>query len=192
VWFSEDGANWTLVKDNLPFGQREFAPATVFDNKLWIVGGGWLMIHMGHPEVPYYYDNVWSSTDGINWSLEAENVSLGYRPVLAFKNAIWNIGPTMWYMPLHAPESKSSPEHPPTSITLTSSPTISTSIPLNLLTTPKISMVITDVQQSSPSKSSTPIKSGFPTHAGIGPFTVCINLLTALGAVIIIKAIKKI
>jgi hypothetical protein len=189
VWSSENGANWTQVKDKLPFGWREFAPATVFDNKLWIIGGGYRMIHMGHPEVPYTYNNVWSSTDGIKWSLETEEpgFNIGYGPVLVFKDAIWDIGPNIWKMPLQKSPSKLSLDYPSTPIPQPSPTGIPETVPSYLVTILPVTPVNTDMQPPSPSMNPTPHKSAVPTRAGIEPIMSCLNLMIPIGVVILVK-----
>jgi hypothetical protein len=94
VWSSDDGAHWNMVKDEQPFSGREFAPVVVFDDKLWLVGGGYLMLHLGIPDIPSYENNVWISSDGSNWTLQNGDpgVHLGFGPVIVFKDAIWYIG----------------------------------------------------------------------------------------------------
>ena len=109
---------------------------TVFNDRLWIVGGGndpWVQQtkDMGaHPEKYFYFNSVWSSADGNNWTLETEHA--GFSPrygmgVVTFQNKIWVLGGVggfnnpddVWYMPLLTPG--------PTSTTVTPSVVSSTS-----------------------------------------------------------------
>jgi len=81
--------NWTEITDNASFGPRESYGITVFDNRLWVIGG-----------ISYGGDNrllndVWSSPDGINWTLETEHAGFSPRSghtVAAFDNRLWVIG----------------------------------------------------------------------------------------------------
>ena len=57
VWkSSDDGANWTQIQDNAPWGNREWVSAVVFEDELYIVGGG------GAGSM------IWKSDDGITWT----------------------------------------------------------------------------------------------------------------------------
>ena len=62
VWSTADGREWRLETEHAAWSKRTHAQAIVFDNKLWIMGGGrW------HPETVPQSD-VWCSEDGVNWS----------------------------------------------------------------------------------------------------------------------------
>ena len=66
VVISHDGENWLEVTDNAPWGgSREKFLVTVFKDKLWVVGG---VTGYGKPTQKIYND-VWSSSDGIQWEL---------------------------------------------------------------------------------------------------------------------------
>ena len=96
VWSSADGRSWRLENSSPAFESREFVPLAVFNESLWIAGGG------GPPsfksvkiQVPYSFDSVWSSADGINWTLDTEHA--GFSPryghgVAAFRDGLWVIG----------------------------------------------------------------------------------------------------
>ena len=58
VWEStDDGATWTKIVDEAPFGSRTYLSAIVFDNELYIVGGSSDAKSL-----------IWKSTDGVNWT----------------------------------------------------------------------------------------------------------------------------
>src|SRR5262249_38024607 len=66
VWSSADGAQWQQATAKAPWGPRLAAGAVVFDGKMWLTGG----------TEDYYFgddtsvkDDVWSSSDGRNWTL---------------------------------------------------------------------------------------------------------------------------
>jgi hypothetical protein len=65
VWSSTDGKNWTQVLGNNAspgpnqFSQRQLFAAAVFNNKMWVVGG---------ESATSELNDVWSSTDGVNWT----------------------------------------------------------------------------------------------------------------------------
>lgn len=61
VWSSADGRNWRLETPAAPWSARAHGQAVVFDNKLWMLGGGlWSPQHVET-------NDVWCSEDGVNW-----------------------------------------------------------------------------------------------------------------------------
>lgn len=101
VYTSTDGATWTAVaspKDNLdnpvPFAERQTA-VFGFKNKMWLLGG---LI----PEIGFSFskvtNQVWSSTDGINWTVKAPGTdepwwSIRERiPAVVFKDKLFIVG----------------------------------------------------------------------------------------------------
>ena len=99
VWSSRDGADWTLVKPNsfldrrfdseLDWEGRHTAGYAVYNGKMWIVGGD---ANQGH----YMFD-VWSSTDGTNWTYVNKGKPVPWGPrvlhyTLVFKDRIWVMG----------------------------------------------------------------------------------------------------
>ena len=72
VWSSTDGLNWTQVRPNTPgnpsvWEGRHCGGYAVFKNKIWIVGGDPLLKH--------YQNDVWSSSDGVNWEQATANAA---------------------------------------------------------------------------------------------------------------------
>ncbi len=159
VWSSSDGKTWVLDTPSASFYTQEFPSVTVFDNKIWILGGGlWETMTM-QPKYPppHAYNQIWSSTDGVNWTFE--NGSAGFCPrflsgVTVFHNGIWVIGGTdnydmfgdVWYMPRLAPSPT------PTTVSLSS---VTSSVPVAVSAT--------------------------TTQAGSDPFSGFVVVLTALG-----------
>ena len=76
-----DGKSWETVaeKSNLP--TRVFYGATVFKDKIWLIGGF---------DGKRYYNDVWNSTDGVNWTRVAEKTDWSPRntSVIVFKNKL--------------------------------------------------------------------------------------------------------
>lgn len=70
IFKTTDFNKWEIVseKSNLP--RRFFYHPFVFNNKIWIIGG---------EDKQTQYSDVWSSTDGITWRLEKENLPFGKR-----------------------------------------------------------------------------------------------------------------
>ena len=98
VWNSVDGLHWDLIKENT-FLDKNFDPHqdwegrhtagyTVFQNKMWIVGGD---VNQGH-----YHQDVWNSSDGKTWKRVDSDVPpwapRALHHTLTFKDKIWVIG----------------------------------------------------------------------------------------------------
>jgi hypothetical protein len=76
-------------KSSTPITSRKFSPRyghqiAALNGKLWLVGGS-----TGNPDQQYPTNDIWSSVDGINWSLEASNTILGDGYLIAFNNKLW-------------------------------------------------------------------------------------------------------
>ena len=86
VWSSSDGITWTEI-NNAPWKIRNNFASTVFNNKMWILGG-W----NGNT-----LKDVWSSSDGINWvqvTKQANWVSdmTNMSNPLIYNGKIWFLG----------------------------------------------------------------------------------------------------
>lgn len=163
VWSSTDGKTWVLDNASEPFDYQEFPPLTVVDNKIWMIGGGvWETMPMQTKNPPpRAFNEIWSSTDGVNWT--PGNGTAGFSPrflsgVTVFQNGIWVIGGTdnyhmtgdVWYMPLS--DSSLAPTAPvPTAFSLL------------------------------PNTSAVPAVPGTTAQAGSDPFSSGVVILTALG-----------
>ncbi|MDD2717294.1 MAG: SUMF1/EgtB/PvdO family nonheme iron enzyme [Candidatus Wallbacteria bacterium] len=89
VWYSSDGITWTQATAHAGWSERFFHSSVVFDNKMWVIGGG--NNSVGWP----IYNDVWYSTDGANWTLAAANAGWGIRSShssVVFDNKMWVIG----------------------------------------------------------------------------------------------------
>ena len=91
VWSSDDGVNWTQVTENAPWVPRGMiGGAALHDNRMWILGGG----TYDTPATPMrnFYNDVWSSDDGINWkqhTAHAPWTPRQYHEVAAFDDHLW-------------------------------------------------------------------------------------------------------
>jgi hypothetical protein len=89
VWSSADGKAWRLAAANAPWPKRAHGQAVVFDNKIWIMGGGlWSPQH-----VPF--NDIWCSEDGVNWTQVTS--AAPWKPRLWFstvvyRNRMWVLG----------------------------------------------------------------------------------------------------
>lgn len=94
VWRSSDGVSWTRVTDNVPWGPRVLHYVVEFQDKIWVLGGQTLPDLAPASEV--YYDDVWCSEDGANWTQVASGLPWGPRGVICgaavFHDRIWLIG----------------------------------------------------------------------------------------------------
>lgn len=57
---AQEGLNWKQLLEHAPFPERDSAGGVVFQNRMWVLGGF----------LPELVDDVWSSSDGINWQFE--------------------------------------------------------------------------------------------------------------------------
>jgi hypothetical protein len=89
IYWSSDGRNWNVIgatqSQNL-FSARSAAAVTVFDGRMWIIGG-----HSSGGGVPSATNEVWNSVDGINWvsaGLADFSVRTGHAAV-GFAGKLW-------------------------------------------------------------------------------------------------------
>jgi len=90
VWNSTDGANWSQVVTNGPqWSKRSGAAGVVFQDKMWIMGGTQFENNSA------VFNDVWSSSDGQNWTLETNAPgwsARAFQHVLVFKGEMWLLG----------------------------------------------------------------------------------------------------
>ena len=90
VWSSPDGINWSLDVANAPWQRRSHHSVTVFGGRMWLMGG------QSGQGISYYFQNdVWSSADGVNWTLELPAAPWAHRAghtTVAFNNRLWLCG----------------------------------------------------------------------------------------------------
>lgn len=89
IWSSADGENWKLEVESAPWSKRAYSQAVVFDNKIWLIGGG-----ERFPDVKTYND-VWCSDDGINWTEVTPRAPWGGRiwfSSVAYRDRLWILG----------------------------------------------------------------------------------------------------
>ena len=91
VWSSSDGVNWVLETDNADFPSRQGHTSLVFNDRIYIIGG--IDSNQGSGLGPL--NDVWSSTDGINWDVETVDADFSPRfghTSIVLNNEIWVIG----------------------------------------------------------------------------------------------------
>ncbi len=70
VWYSEDGAQWTLATGTAAFPPRQGHASVIYDNKMWVIGGFGADVRT---------NDVWSSGDGVQWSLVTDDAAFAPR-----------------------------------------------------------------------------------------------------------------
>ncbi len=85
---STDGATWTTILAEPPFGARYGAGHTYFAGKFWVMGG--------HDATRSPSNDVWSSPDGRVWTLETAaapwSPRIVFNNLVTFKDEMWLIG----------------------------------------------------------------------------------------------------
>jgi len=93
VWRTSDGVNWTQATAGAPWHGRAAHAALAFDNKLWVLGGGyyegtWVDEHL------VLLNDVWYSSDGATWT-ELPDTPWSPRSghaAAVFKGKLWIFG----------------------------------------------------------------------------------------------------
>jgi hypothetical protein len=89
VWSSADGVNWTRVIADAPWQPRIYHDITVYDGRMWVVGG-----HAANGDGNL--SDVWSSADGVKWTQVPNTPWLARHAasVAVFNGAMWLTGGT--------------------------------------------------------------------------------------------------
>lgn len=87
---------WKKASSNAPWGPRDSQGGIVFDGKMWIFGGlrGFPEAENNYGVAPHFND-IWSSEDGVNWTLEKEHAAWSPRRSMSveyFKGKLWMFG----------------------------------------------------------------------------------------------------
>jgi len=92
VWCSADGADWERLTPKAPSWPNRgmIGGSAVFKGRIWILGGG----TYDTPRFPTrkFYNDVWSSPDGVNWERHvaaAPWAARQYHDVAVFDNRMW-------------------------------------------------------------------------------------------------------
>ena len=95
IWISEDGINWAQAQNEMPFTARRGHQAVVFENHLWLIGGYEGECKTEYPCSDYQTNDIWKSSDGINWQQIKDNADFTIREghqVKLFNEELWLIG----------------------------------------------------------------------------------------------------
>ena len=91
VWNSEDGISWTRVAGSAPWSPRGMiGGAVVHGGRMWVLGGG----TYDTPATPVrkFYNDVWSSEDGVSWEQHLAHAPWAprqYHEVAVFDGRMW-------------------------------------------------------------------------------------------------------
>jgi len=107
VWNTQDGLKWSRVASNPPWSDRILHYTVVHNGRMWVIGGQKVdtivksHIRWDKPAEDVFYNDVWSSEDGITWRLETENAPWEPRGKIgggAVKDGfIWLLGGGTYY-----------------------------------------------------------------------------------------------
>lgn len=89
VWCSSNGKEWKLVTQTAAWAPRAYHSAVVFNNKIWVMGGG--------NYVPEYkaYNDIWYSENGVDWIRVNDTVPWSPRlwfSTIVHQNHMWVLG----------------------------------------------------------------------------------------------------
>ena len=92
VWRTADGVSWSRVVPQEPYWSARgmIGGSAVFKERIWILGGG----TYDTPATPKraFYNDVWSSADGVHWELHAKSAPWSprqYHDVAVFDDRLW-------------------------------------------------------------------------------------------------------
>ena len=94
VWTSRDGIHWEEIKPVEPYWSPRgmIGGSAVMQGRIWILGGG----TYDTPKTPTrnFYNDVWSSADGVHWKLHTE--AAPWHPRQYHDVAVWD--DRLWVM----------------------------------------------------------------------------------------------
>lgn len=80
VWSSADGVRWEREADGVPWGDRVLHHVLAHDGRLWLMGGQ--SVPQLAPAAEAFYDDVWCSADGRDWTRVIEHAPWSPRGMI--------------------------------------------------------------------------------------------------------------
>lgn len=94
VWNSADGITWKRIADTTAWSPRNTGAVTVFKDRIWMIGGG--EIDGDRVANPNSRNEIWSSSDGVNWRQESSRITADGRyvggSIAVWDNKLWLVG----------------------------------------------------------------------------------------------------
>lgn len=93
VWKSRDGAEWTKILSEAPWGERALIHGSmVFDNYIYLLGGG---LKVAPPNARYAetlieQNDIWRSRNGVQWEQVSDD--FGFKPRTHFSVVVTHAG----------------------------------------------------------------------------------------------------
>ncbi len=91
VWCTEDGRTWTRVLEHAPWSERGMIGGScVLNGRIWLLGGGTYDTEERPQRL--FYNEVWSTADGVNWELHTDAAPWEprqYHEVAAWDGRMW-------------------------------------------------------------------------------------------------------
>lgn len=90
VAYSKRGYNWT-VEDNIPFSDRMYPGVAVYNDKLWVLGGG----VQNNGSLTSVYNDIWTMNENYEWSEQNSGAPWTARygmGAIVFDNKLWVMG----------------------------------------------------------------------------------------------------
>lgn len=78
VWRTANGTSWELVTATAPWASRGMLATVSFKDRLWVIGGGVYDDAFVY-NVKQNYNDVWSSPNGVHWTLETDQAAFSPR-----------------------------------------------------------------------------------------------------------------
>jgi len=89
VWSSADGVEWKQETAAAPWSPRAYHQAVTLGDKIYVLGGG------NYVPTHHAKNDVWSSSDGVNWACETESAPWGPRlwfSAAVYRGRMWVLG----------------------------------------------------------------------------------------------------
>ncbi len=89
VWYSEDGQKWIQATSDAGWAPRAFHNALSYNGRIYIFGGG------NYQPQPQEFNDVWSSSDGVNWrkeTSEAPWLPRIWASAVVYRDKMWLLG----------------------------------------------------------------------------------------------------